>query len=319
MSTSRAVCVGIATLMAALPVAAQETYLLIVAGLGGEPKYSDQFHEWGGSLRSAAEKKWGIPRSNIVYLGEQPEREPSGIDGRSTREGVEQALARIAAKARPGDTVAIVLFGHGSALSGESRFSLPGPDIAAPDLARLLQPFSAARVVFVNASSASGDFLKPLQGKNRIIVTATKSGLERNESIFGQYFAEAFAKDVADLDKDGLVSVFEAFEYAQKQVAQAYEKSNRLQTEHAVLDDGEKGALARATFFGGGARAAEAESSDPKVAALETERRALEDRVLALRSEKEALAPEVYEKELERLLLELATKSEAIRAAKGGK
>ena len=45
MNTSRAACLGVATLMAALPAAAQETYLLIVTGLGGEPKYSDQFHE----------------------------------------------------------------------------------------------------------------------------------------------------------------------------------------------------------------------------------------------------------------------------------
>ena len=171
----------------------------------------------------------------------------------------------------------------------------------------------------MNAASASGDFLKPLLGKNRIVVTATKSGLERNESIFGEYFAEAFAADVADLDKDGRVSIFEAFLYAQKQVAQAYEKSNRLQTEHAVLDDGEKGALARATFLGGGIRTADVESGDPKVVALEKERRGLEDRVEALLAQKQALAPDVYEKELERLLLELATKSEAIRAAKGGK
>ena len=169
-------------LVSAFPASAQETYLLIVTGIGGEPKYSDSFHEWASSLQTAAEKRGGLPRANITYLGEK-EREGARIDGRSTREGVEQALSRIAAKTRPGDLVAIVLFGHGSALSGESRFSLPGPDMAASDFARLLLPLSAQRVVFVNASSASGDFQKPLQAKNRIVVTATKSGMERNESI----------------------------------------------------------------------------------------------------------------------------------------
>jgi len=191
--------------------------------------------------------------------------------------------------------------------------------MAASDFARLLLPLSALRVVFVNASSASGDFQKPLQAKNRIVVTATKSGLERNESVFGEHFAAAFAADVADADKSGTLSILEAFEYAQRQVAEVYQKSNRLQTEHAVLEDGEKGALARATFLASETRSTEAEGGDPRLASLEKERRALEDRVVALKAQKEALAADVYEKELERLLLELATKGEAIRAARGAK
>jgi hypothetical protein len=304
----------------AAPAAAEDTYLLIVAGIGGEQEYSDSFHQWSSALQTAAEKKGGIPRAHITYLGEKPEREPGRIAARSTRENVEQALQKIAQQARPGDTVAIVLFGHGGALAGESRFSLPGPDMSAADFARLLQPLSAQRIVFVNASSASGDFQKPLAGANRIVITATKSGMERNESVFGEHFAAAFAKDVADADKSGSVSLLEAFEYAQRQVAEVYQKSNRLQTEHAVLEDGQKGALARVTFLRGDTQAADAsEGGDPRVAALEKERRALEDKVTLLKAKKDTLAADAYEKELEKLLLELAEKGEAIRAAKGGK
>ena len=304
----------------AAPASAEEAHLLIVAGIGGEQEYSDSFHKWASALQTAAEKKGGIPRAHITYLGEKPEREPGRIAARSTRENVEQALVKFAQQARPGDTVAIVLFGHGSALSGESRFSLPGPDMAAADFARLLQPLAAQRIVFVNASSASGDFQKPLQGPNRVVITATKSGMERNESVFGEHFSAAFAADVADADKSGSVSFLEAFEYAQRQVAEVYQKSNRLQTEHAVLEDGQKGALARVTFLRGDTTAAEAsEGGDPRVIALERERRALEDKVALLKARKDTLAADAYEKELEKLLLELAEKSEAIRAAKGGK
>jgi plasmid stabilization system protein ParE len=307
-------------LLLAPPAPAQDAHLLIVAGIGGEQEYSDSFHKWASALQSAAETKGGLARAHITYLGEKPEREPGRIAARSTRENVEQALHKIVQQARPGDTVTIVLFGHGSALSGESRFSLPGPDMSAADFARLLQPLSAQRIVFVNASSASGDFQKPLQGPNRIVITATKSGMERNESVFGEHFAAAFASDGADADKNGSVSFLEAFEYAQRQVAEVYQKSNRLQTEHAVLEDGQKGALARATFLRGDSQAADAsEGGDPRVLALEKERRALEDKVGLLKARKDALTAEAYEKELERLLLELAEKSEAIRAAKGGK
>lgn len=307
---------GLLGVLLAPGASAQDSYLLIVAGLGGGPEYADAFHAWASSLQAAAEKRAGLPRSNIVYLGEKPERAPGQIDGRSTREGVEQALQRFAARVRPGDTLAVVLFGHGSALSGEARFNLPGPDLTVADCERLLEPFASQRVVFVDASSASGDFLKPLAGKNRVIVTATKSGLERNESVFGEYFAEAFAGDGADTDKNGRVSILEGFEYARQKVAESYAKSSRLQTEHAALEDGSQGALARATFLAGAPRSAEADTGDPKLVALERERRALEGRIEALKEQKQALAAEVYEKELERLLLELALKGEAIRAAK---
>lgn len=319
----RALSVGLATLLPALAAApragAQDTHLLIVAGLGGGAAYGDAFHAWASALQAAAEKQAGVPRANITYLGERPERAPALIDGRSTREGVEQALGRIAGRARPGDTVAIVLFGHGSALAGESRFNLPGPDLSAADFARLLQPLALQRVVFVNASSASGDFVKALAGKNRVIVTATKSGLERNESVFGEYFAEAFTGDAGDADKDGRVSILEAFEYARRRVAQAYEKGNRLQTEHAVLDDGAEGGLARVSFLGGVARAAEAQTGDPRLVALLGERRALEDRIETLKAQKDALAAELYQQQLEDLLLELALKNETIRVAKGSR
>ena len=314
---------GILALSAALwtPFAySQETtHLLIVVGLGGEAASADAFHQWAIALRTAAEKKLGIPRGQIAYLGEKPERDAAQIDGRSTRENLAAEIQKISARARPGETVALVLIGHGSAAAGEARFNLPGPDVSGSELAKLVEPLALEKLVIVNAFSASGDFLKPLAGKNRVIVAATKSGVEKNESVFGKFWSEAIAGDVADVDKDGRVSIAEAFDYAKQQVASSYEKDNRLLTEHAVLEDGQGGALARATFLGGVTRSAEAPSGDPRVRELEKERRALEDRVEALKTQKDALATDVYEKELERLLLDLALKGEAIRAAKGGK
>jgi hypothetical protein len=296
--------------------AAQETHLLIVAGLGGEPAYAEAFEKWSSQLHSAAEKRMGIPRANIIYLAENPEKAPTQVDGRSTRDELEQAFRKMASQCRPGDTVAIILFGHGSGAGEEARFNLPGPDARAADFAAWLIPFDLQRVVFVNASSASGDFQKVLAGRNRVILTATKSSQERNESLFGGYFAAALSGDSADADKNGKVSIFEAFEAARAQVATEYERERRLLTEHAVLEDGAEGALARATFLGGGgAEAAERaeESADPVLAALERERRDLEDRIEALKATKESLPSERYDRELERLLLDLAMKSQEIR------
>ena len=57
-------------------VAAQETHVLVIAGLGGDDAYRKRFLEWGGSFVDAATEKLGVPRDHIVYLGEKPDADP---------------------------------------------------------------------------------------------------------------------------------------------------------------------------------------------------------------------------------------------------
>ena len=52
----------------------------------------------------------------------------------------------------------------------------------------------------------------------------------------------------ADADKDGRVSVFEAFDYARKETARSYDTAKKIMTEHAMLSDS---LLARTVAFGG--------------------------------------------------------------------
>jgi hypothetical protein len=315
------------------PTPAQEpgqTYLLLVTGLGGEPQYSDAYYKAAVAMADAARTRFGVPDSAIIYLAENPARDPARIRGQSTKANVEQALARLAERARPGDQIFILLIGHGSVQGDEARFNLPGPDVTSADFARLLKRFAAQQVIFVNAASASGDFVRALSGPNRVIITATKSGMERNETMFARVFVQAFTDDVADTDKDGRVSLLEAFTYARREVARAYEEDGRLLTEHAQLDDNGDGvgtgdpdgrsgdgALARRLWLTG-ARAVAA-TSDPRLAPLYAQRRELEQRVAALRARKASMDSTAYEQELEKLLVALAQKNQAIRAAEGGK
>ena len=62
-------------------------------------------------------------------------------------------------------------------------------------------------------TSASGDMLPVVAAPNRVVITATKSSFERNESHFAEFFVDALTKDVADVDKDGRVSLLDAFDH----------------------------------------------------------------------------------------------------------
>jgi len=148
-----------------------------------------------------------------------------------------------------------------------------------------------------------------------VIVTATKTGGERNETEFPQYFVAAFSDDAADRDRNGHVSVGEAFEYAKTKVTQAFQQKGLLLTEHATLDDGGEGRLASAMFLGGARSAStlQVDTSDPAVRALVEQRDALERQIAELRARKASMPDPQYQSEMEKLLTQLAVKTREIR------
>ena len=313
-------------LLTAPAVTLAASHLLVISGIGGEPEYSDIFYTWSTDLLTAAEQRLNIPRDRIIYLAEQPERDPERIDGRSDKREIENAIAALAQRSQPGDTVFIVMFGHGVSRRDAAQFNIPGPDISATEFATLLQSLAERRVVVVNTSAASGAFVRALSAPGRVVITATASGSEDNYALFGSYFVAAFAEDGADTDKNRRISALEAFDYAQREVQRAYADENRLPTEHALLDDdgdGEgslepdpentDGALARTLFLGEEAVAVVA-SDDPELAALLTDKQSIESRIEVLRGRKDELAVDDYETQLENLLVELALTTQAIRA-----
>ena len=327
-SSSLAACLLLFLL--ATPAAAQQaTHVLVVVGLAGDLENADRFHQWAVTLVNAARGRYALPAERVIYLAEDPSRDPARIAGRSTREGVTGAVERIAARARPGDLVLVVLIGHGASATGGARFNLPGPDLTAVEFGKLLQRLSAQSVVFANTASASGGFVAALSGKGRTIVTATRNDGEKNQTRFGEYFAGAFAEagEDADTDKDGRVSVLEAFQWARARTADSYNREGQLLTEHAVLDDngdgqgadapgqpGGDGALARTLFMAaGGASTSSADQSDPEVRALIAQRGELEAKIAALRAAKDGTDPATYARDLEQLLVELARVNRAVR------
>ncbi|MEX2178126.1 MAG: hypothetical protein WD801_05420 [Gemmatimonadaceae bacterium] len=306
----------VAVLVAAgVTTARAQTQLVIVSGLGGDPRYTREFSALATALAQAARDRGGMPDSAITWFGEAsaPQGEGPWYRGTSTRANVEQTLGRLAARESE-EQLVLVLIGHGSGEGAQTRISLPGPDLTAADFARLLDAFGDRRVAFINMTSASGDMLPVVAARGRVVVTATKSAFERNESRFGRFFVDALSKDGADSDKDERVSLFEAFHYADAETKRFYESEQRIATEHPQMAD--EGQLARRFFLSAGA--AGAASTDPRVVALYAERAKLEERITALRARKAEMTVEAYEAELERLLVSLAEKSQEIRRLERG-
>ena len=332
MRPDRQRCPGLAVavvlaLATAAVAHAEATHLLVVSGLGGEDSFSESFLQWAIAIGEAAEDA-GIPAANVRVLAEYP-MASAGIAGKSTRENVLAALAEMNAASSQGDHLWLVLIGHGSYDQGVSKLSLAGPDLTDGDLLDVLDSIEERQLAVINTSSASGGFVATLSGPNRVIVTATKSPAQKNQTVFGQYFAEALGSDSSDQDEDGAISLLEAFHFASDRVARHYESERLLRTEHALLDDnGDRNGSANPQSLGGESgnedgllahRMILAQRQDtelnPEQEALSTKRRTLTTRLDQLRRQRSTLSASLYQQELESLLIEIAKIDRELRAA----
>jgi hypothetical protein len=211
-----------------------------------------------------------------------------------------------------------MLIGHGSFDGVDYKINLPGPDLAASELAAMLDRVPATRQLVVNMTSASGGSRAMLQKANRVIITATKSGFEKNATVFARYWVEALRDPAADTDKNDVISALEAFRYAEQKTAKFYETQKRLATEHPSLADTGNGEAVRAPSPENGVGllanrfvllrigAAQAVASTPEKQKLLAHKEELEGLIDQLKYQKSSLAVEVYRTRLNALLLELA-------------
>lgn len=197
--------------------------LILIVGAPGTDEYGAMFQQWGEQWAEAADR--GRYVQTLLGLGDQRP---------ASRESIEQALSQ--AREETQLPLWIVLIGHGTYDGRTARFNLSGPDLTPQELVKSLDGMTRP-VAVINCTAASAPFLEILSGKNRVIITATRSGGEVNFAYFGRYLARAFSTPEADLDKDDQVSLLEAFLYASRKTEEHYVSDGRLVTEHALLDD----------------------------------------------------------------------------------
>lgn len=295
-------------------------WAILVTGTSGDPDLQKQYLKELVELRSVLEDSLGYPRDRVVALFDDPALDPAHIQYQSTRENLARVCRDVAGRAGKDDSVFIFLEGHGSADGSTYKLNLVGPDPTGEDLASMFYSIPAQRFLVVNATNCSGASLEALAGKGRIVIAATRSGSEKNLTHLGKYLIDAFAANHADVDKNGRVSVYEAFAYAAHQVEEYYTKEGSMQTEHPMLNDnGDAQAVtpaeaaaagsamfSRAAYLDRGSPLLTQGDMSPESQALAREAQSLEKQIELLKSSKDEMSEAEYEKRLEELLLKLA-------------
>jgi hypothetical protein len=300
---------------------ADQPCVLVVVGASGSSEYDTQFRLWADQWVAAAKKG----SADVVRIGQ-------GEQGGATDR--ERLRATLAEKAGSGlEPLWIVLIGHGTYDGREAKFNLRGPDVSELELSEWLGA-TKRPVALIDCTSASSPFLNRLSADNRVLITATRSGNEQNFARFGQYLAEAIADPRADIDKDGQVSLLEAYLTASSRVAEYYRSHSQLATEHALLDDNGDRLGTPPDWFHGVRATRRAKDNAPldglrahqlhlipsareRLIPVETRQRRdkLELAIATLRDKKPELTEDDYYSQLESLMLELARLYQAVPSA----
>ncbi|MBL8235936.1 MAG: hypothetical protein JNM66_00850 [Bryobacterales bacterium] len=303
------ILVSLALLTAA--VAPCATYYITVAGLGGDPLFDQRFTSLAQELDKLVRT---TPEAKVTTL----------IGVESAKPRIQQALADAAKNAKAEDTLIVTLIGHGNYDGQDYKVNIQGPDVTAADLAEWMDRVPAQKQAVINTTSCSGASIDMLRRDNRVIVSATKAATERLATQFARFWVEAMRNPEADTDKNEVVSVLEAYRFADKKTVGFYETQKRLATEHAMLEDTGKGNGVRApgpdnghgllagqtplVRFGTLQQAAKS----PEKQALLKRREDVEAKIEALKYTKAAISVADYRKQLGALLLELAKVQEEI-------
>ena len=306
-------------------------YTLIISGIGGEPKYDEAHWNWARGIYNVLHEEHKIPQSRLFLLVPDPTIDPALPAKKSSLITIEQIFDTLSYRLDDSDLLFVILIGHGSATGRDPKLNIPGPDLTASKLNDLLNAVKASRVVLVNGSSSSGPFIDAISASNRVVITATKSGGQRIATVFTEHFLSALSVENSDLNKDGRVSILEAFTYTRLKTAEWYEDQGRLATEHPMLDDnGDRkgsrdpggkdpdGALARSITFGERAWPGEtvpdlSPEENKNLAKLEARSQDIQGQIDALKLEKDAIMEDDYNSRLENLLISLARVNREIR------
>ena len=297
-------CALLASICALAVQAHAATYYVIVSGLGGEPDYEQRFTAAANEL------------DKIFKAADSAARVYSLTGAHATAAQLIETLSMIARDAKADDDFALILIGHGSFDGAEYKFNLVGPDLTAAEIAGMCDRIAARRQLVVDTTSASGGAIQALVRPGRAVVAATKSGTEKNATVFARYWVEAFQDPSADTDKSDSISAMEAFTYAAKKTAEFYDSQKRLATEHSVFVDVGSGEPVRSAGNGQGMflssftllrlGASRQAANDPAKRMLLEQKDTLEQKIDTLKYQKAAMDPADYKKQLTDALVELA-------------
>ena len=295
MKSLRNLC-GLLLLLLPL-VSKAELYVVVIEGLGGDAVYTKQF---ATQVAAVSEASKTLTTEDRVHVFPAPS---------ATREDILDYFTTLDSRITESDRLAVYLIGHGSYDEYDYKFNIVGPDLTGGDLADALNELPGSNQLVINTSSASGALADALMNDERMLILATRSGVERHATKFGNYFAAALSDPGADLDKNQVVSAGEAYRFAERQVDDYFERNGQLATEHSRMEGERTDQFSLANISD-----SRPSQDDDVLTDLIGRRYFLDGQLDELRLSRDKMNADDYQSTLLQLLLELAQVENEIEA-----
>ncbi len=224
------------------------SWLLVACGLPGDDEHRERLTTAVEQIMAAAESVLKIPAEHVVGLaGDEMMRDvlEAKLNRRlkiCTRESFQNAAAELCQSVPADADCWIILLGHADLYDHSSRFNVQGADWDQTEMATWLKPLVARRQIIFVTTPVSGFWLKPLGGPNRIVISATEADQEYTGTEMPYALADVLAgqgehENLRDIDGDGVLSLLDLYVVVNLEIHERFKSIERLQTEHAQLDD----------------------------------------------------------------------------------
>ena len=224
-------------------------HVLIIGGAAGEKSFYDAFWNATSRFHQLLTDDYGYTPEQITFLFEDMDAsgESGIVDTESKREHVLAAFTELAETVQPSDQFLIFMLGHASRTGrGDLKFNLRGRDITEAEYVTLINSIPAERQILIFGFPYSGKLVRQLSKSGRIILTSSSPNEGYSlQAGFGDVFVDAFFSAANDTNRDGDISLLEAFLSLQTQTKAFYETDGNVQSEHPHLDDNGDGNATR--------------------------------------------------------------------------
>lgn len=213
------------------------TWALIAVGLPGDADRAARHAEFVAAYEQWFHVVCQVPADRLLIVAGPAEKE--GTPQPASAKSLDAAFTRLRQEMADADQLWVITVGHGSYDGRRAFFHVAGPDPPAEKWRQWLDSLPAARQTLWFTHATSGWFVPSLSRQNRIIVAATATDEEANETEFPRALAEVLnqSRERHAENPSARPSVADLFQATLAEVERLYAEDKRVPTEHAQLDD----------------------------------------------------------------------------------
>ncbi len=194
-----------------------------------------------------APKRLPIHADQITYLAADQRMVDSLSDvmpeaAICTTETVQHAMRALAETNDTAGPQWIIFLGHAAYYNGRSQYNVMGPDFDQTQFGKWAAEGIKHQQIMWLTFPTSGFSIAPLSRPGRILVSATEADLEFTGTEMPYALANVLAgkaqkAELSDVDQDDRLTLLDLYLACNLEIHDRFLSSERLQTEHAQLDD----------------------------------------------------------------------------------